>query len=85
MQRQKINSWKDMEKLLIERIGKPDHDSGYTVEYLKTIFKGDDWDKFSDFMRGQTMMLDKGKVIIYTSDLANYFYSVETGKMGFFD
>ena len=52
---------------------KPNHDYGYTESYLKSLL-GDDWDNFSQWMKGQTAMLDDttGECVYYGIDVDKY-------------
>ena len=52
---------------------KPNHEYGYTESYLKSILE-DDWDDFSNWMRGQTAMLDDttGECVYYGVDVDKY-------------
>lgn len=52
---------------------KPNNKYGYTESYLKSILK-DDWDNFSQWMRGKTMVFDARikEDVYFTSYVKNY-------------
>jgi hypothetical protein len=60
----------------------PNHKHGYTENYLKSIL-GDDWDNFSNWMRGQTVMFDTdtNECVYYTFDVKKYL----SGNRGVLD
>lgn len=60
----------------------PNHKHGYTENYLKSIL-GDDWDNFSNWMRGQTTMIDPdtNECVYYTFDVKKYL----SGNRGVLD
>lgn len=67
-----------------DRFGEPDTPIGYSISLLKEKF-GDQWEKFADFMSGQTMGIWKGEGVIYEADVVNYLFYLKTGRELFYD
>jgi hypothetical protein len=51
----------------------PDHEYGYTESHLREIL-GDQWEEFSQWMRGQTVALDNetNKPVYYECDVKKF-------------
>lgn len=72
----------------IKRLGlpEPDHEYGFSTELLKKHFSQAEFERFEDWMTGQTCMLDeKLGTINYTHDVIRGIDYIRHGKPTYWD
>lgn len=67
------------------RLPKPKSNYGYTYEEIQEFMTPDEYEKFIQWMDGQTQALIDGKAISYTHDVKRFLEIVRHGAIDLWD
>ena len=68
------------------RLPNPDHEYGFSGKLLEEHLSREEWEKFAEWMNGQTCVLDdKLGLINYTHDVLRGLDYIRHGKKTYFD